>query len=284
MSIFSRFYNRISWKNYPDLSTPINERNLNNMDAAIYELDGKVVTLSKNIQNTIAAVSYDRFSDKLVITYTSGYQISFSLNSSKVVVNFKYDPETQSLILVHQDGTTQSVSIADFVASDEFEDSDTIKHYKNGEKEVFKVKDGSIDETKLEPKYLAKLNEQADRGYLYVAESEANYQGTKSYYEKSKKISQNVDTIERDVRGYADKTLDLYDMILQKMENGEFIGEKGEKGDRGESGFYAPIDNYFYLSIDGNGDLYAITNNDDTPLDFELDENGDLYIIFQDTE
>lgn len=345
MSIFSRFYNRISWKNYPDMSTPLNERNLNNMDSAIYELDGKVVDLSNNMQNTIASITYDKLNDAFVITYTSGDTRAFSINSSKVVVNFSYDPETQSLILVHQDGTTQSVSLADFVVSAEFDDSSTIEHYKNGNNNVFRVKNGSIDETKLEPQYLAKLREQADLGYLYVSESEANYQSTKDYFERTqtsansaKKSQEDAEISEVHAAQYAANTLELRDQIIEKIASGEFKGEKGDKGDqgekgekgdtgktglqgiqgiqgdkgdkgdrglqgiqgvkgaqgiqgiqgiqgekgdkgdRGDSGLVTPIQNYFTLTIDESGDLYAICDDSNTPPDFELDENGDLYL------
>lgn len=57
-------------------------------------------------------------------------------------------------------------------------------------------------------------------------------------------------------------------------------GIQGPKGDPGESGVVAPINGFFTLSVDANGDLYAVSNAEDTPIDFEYDEDtGDLYIL-----
>ena len=38
-----RVYSRINWQNEPSINTPINDINLNKMDAAIYTIDGRVV-------------------------------------------------------------------------------------------------------------------------------------------------------------------------------------------------------------------------------------------------
>lgn len=46
MSIWSKIYNRINWKNYPSTETALNELNLNKMDAALDEIDTRVVELS----------------------------------------------------------------------------------------------------------------------------------------------------------------------------------------------------------------------------------------------
>lgn len=46
MSLWSRIYERINWKDEPIEETPLSARNLNKMDAALYEIDGRVVELS----------------------------------------------------------------------------------------------------------------------------------------------------------------------------------------------------------------------------------------------
>ena len=50
----NRYYSRINWENEPSTATPLDEDNLNLMDAALYEIDGRVVEnrgLIENLQN-----------------------------------------------------------------------------------------------------------------------------------------------------------------------------------------------------------------------------------------
>lgn len=57
-------------------------------------------------------------------------------------------------------------------------------------------------------------------------------------------------------------------------------GPQGEKGEAGESGVTAPVSGFFTLSVDENGDLYALTHSENTGLSFEFDtETGNLYIV-----
>lgn len=57
-------------------------------------------------------------------------------------------------------------------------------------------------------------------------------------------------------------------------------GEKGEKGDTGESGITVPVNGFFTLAVDADGNLYAYSAEDGTTPSFEYDEEtGDLYIV-----
>jgi hypothetical protein len=56
-------------------------------------------------------------------------------------------------------------------------------------------------------------------------------------------------------------------------------GPQGEQGEPGPSGIVAPINGFFSLSVDENGDLWAYSE-DDLSLDFEFDpETGNLYVV-----
>lgn len=46
-------YNRIDWANYPSEKTPLNETNLNKMDAAIDELDNRIVNMNLTMQEPV---------------------------------------------------------------------------------------------------------------------------------------------------------------------------------------------------------------------------------------
>lgn len=57
-------------------------------------------------------------------------------------------------------------------------------------------------------------------------------------------------------------------------------GEKGENGDAGESGITAPVNGFFTLSVDADGNLWAYSADGSTSPDFEYDsETGNLYVV-----
>lgn len=57
-------------------------------------------------------------------------------------------------------------------------------------------------------------------------------------------------------------------------------GPKGEKGDPGESGITVPVNGFFTLAVDNDGNLYAYSAEDGTTPDLEYDEEtGDLYFV-----
>lgn len=58
-------------------------------------------------------------------------------------------------------------------------------------------------------------------------------------------------------------------------------GDKGDKGDTGESGVMTPIEGFFTLSVDEEGNMYVYSLEGDTAPNFELDENKNLYIVME---
>lgn len=57
-------------------------------------------------------------------------------------------------------------------------------------------------------------------------------------------------------------------------------GDKGDKGDTGESGIMVPVNGFFTLSVDEEGDLWAYSSDEGTVPDFEYDsETGNLYFL-----
>lgn len=72
MSVWSRIYDRINWKNYPSVQTPINERNLNKMDSALYDIETRVLTLNNNIQGAITSLSLNSHGDIDISTFGGG--------------------------------------------------------------------------------------------------------------------------------------------------------------------------------------------------------------------
>lgn len=57
-------------------------------------------------------------------------------------------------------------------------------------------------------------------------------------------------------------------------------GDKGDKGDTGESGVTTPVNGFFTLAVDSNGNLWAYSSESGTTPTFEYDaDTGNLYAV-----
>ena len=86
---------RIEWENEPSTNTPINETNLNKMDYAIYEIDGRVVTFDltkanqSDLLQTVKNVTYDTETGIFTFTFWNGSTVEADLNIEKIPVSFR---------------------------------------------------------------------------------------------------------------------------------------------------------------------------------------------------
>ena len=98
--------------------------------------------------------------DTGIITFTRNDGSTYELDTllEKVVVNFSYDDDTQSLILELEDGTEQTVSLAAFIDTYTGVDGTTITVTVSGGNQIgAEVKDGTITLTKLHSDVQAEL-------------------------------------------------------------------------------------------------------------------------------
>ena len=98
--------------------------------------------------------------DTGIITFTRNDGSTYELDTllEKVVVNFSYDDDTQSLILELEDGTEQTVSLAAFIDTYTGVDGTTITVTVTGSNQIgAEVKDGTITLTKLHSDVQAEL-------------------------------------------------------------------------------------------------------------------------------
>ena len=57
-------------------------------------------------------------------------------------------------------------------------------------------------------------------------------------------------------------------------------GVQGPQGPQGETGIVAPVNGFFTLTVDSEGNLYACSAENGTTPEFEYNsETGDLYIV-----
>lgn len=221
-------HSNINWENYPSEETPVNERNLNKMDAAIDVIDDRVIGLDSTkldkttAQTMVKNVEFDESTGIFTITYLSGATATLDTKLEKLAVNFSFNKETQKLVIILDDGTTQEVDLSALITQYEFTDSDTIAFQIDSTGKVSAiVKNGSITEEKLQPNYLADVKTEVAKAQNHAnasalsatessnsaTESESYAHGgtgtrenedsdnSKYYYEQAKQISQSLNGI-----------------------------------------------------------------------------------------
>lgn len=216
----NKAHSAINWENYPSDETPLNESNLNKMDAAIGVIDDRVITLDTTkatkteVATLVADVTFEESTGIITITKKNGSKITIDTQMEKIAINFVYNPTTQQIILTLIDGTKQYIDLSALITQYEFLDSDTVAFYidKDGKVSAI-VKEGSIEEKHLEPNYLAKIKVEvakAESSQQAAAKSEANAKASenaakasetaakksednaKYYYQQAKDISEGL--------------------------------------------------------------------------------------------
>ena len=175
-------YIRQYWEDYPSENTALDQEHLNHNEAGIDAVDNNVVLLDHiKLNKTDAAelvqeIDWDESNGTLTIIKMNGSRAVIDTKLEKLAVNFKYDPQTQQLVITLDDGTTQNVDLSTLITQYEFLDSDTVAFELTPEGKVKAiVKDGSITEDKLQPNYLADIKVEASKSQT-AAESASKSQ------------------------------------------------------------------------------------------------------------
>lgn len=160
----NKTYDRINWENYPSDVTPLNESNLNKIDAATDEIDNRVITLDTTkatkaeVSTLVQDVAFEEKTGIITITKKNGSKITIDTQMEKIAVNFSYNAETQQIILTLIDGTKQYIDLTALITQYEFLDSDTVAFSIDSTGKVSAiVKEASIQEKHLQPNYLADI-------------------------------------------------------------------------------------------------------------------------------
>lgn len=187
----NKAHSAINWENYPSDETPLNESNLNKMDAAIGVIDDRVITLDTTkatkteVATLVADVTFEESTGIITITKKNGSKVMIDTQMEKIAINFDYNPTTQQIILTLIDGTKHYIDLSALITQYEFLNSDTVAFYidKDGKVSAI-VKEGSIEEKHLEPNYLAKIK-------VEVAKAESSQQAA-AMSEINAKASENA--------------------------------------------------------------------------------------------
>ena len=186
----NKVYTRINWENEPSDSTPLNEYNLNKMDAAINELDNRIVEqdttkLSKvDASSDIVNWTIDEESGVITVTRRNGEKIIFDLNIEKIPVSFSLSDDG-ILTMITDDGTKFTANIGAMIPIITFNDSDEIAVSVSGtginKTYSFSIKDNSITENKLQPNFLADIKVQSASASLSASNAETSATQAQSY-------------------------------------------------------------------------------------------------------
>lgn len=179
---WKKAFERLFWKNRPSTDTPLNATDMNHIESGIDALDDRIVQLdvlkadAQVVNGMVADISVNDVDGVITVTYKNGSTKTYDTNLEKIAVNFRFDNESQRLILIMPDGTEQYVDMSALVTQYEFKDSTTIAFFvdKTGNISA-SIKNGSITDAMLETGYLAKITAQATK-----AESMANSATTSS--------------------------------------------------------------------------------------------------------
>lgn len=125
-------FQRINWKNYPNEETPLNESNLNRVDAALNEIDNRVVGFDTSkadavvVNNLVRNITIDDETGEVTITKENGTQTVLQTTLNKIAINFAYDYNTQEIVLTLNDGSEERIDISSLIQNNEFTNTETI--------------------------------------------------------------------------------------------------------------------------------------------------------------
>lgn len=169
----NKAYQRIEFENKPSVKTPINEDNMNRIDIAVDELDNRIISMDTTKANqselltTISDVTFDEKTGEFIFTKKNGSSFHIDTKLEKLVLNWRFDADTQTLYLILEDGSEMPIDLSALIVPNEFIDSDTIYFtVMDGGKVTASIKNGSITGEMLEPNYLADVTVQAELALL----------------------------------------------------------------------------------------------------------------------
>lgn len=232
-----KIYSRTYWENFPSEKTAIDAMRLNNAEAGIDNLDDRVVAMDASkvdlakANELVKEILWDESKGTITVVKMNGSKAVIDTKLEKLAVNFKYDPQTQQLIITLDDGTVQNVDLSALITQYEFIDSNTIAFEISSDGKVSAiVKEGSIQEKHLRPDYLADIK----------VESAKAVASAKSAGESETKAVASA----TDAKDSADRAQGIEDEINKKLTMTEFdVNEDGELIYTDNSAYNFVVDN-----------------------------------------
>ncbi|WP_287635570.1 hypothetical protein [Bacteroides sp.] len=234
---YQKIYSREYWENFPSEKTAINQSRLNNIEGGIDAIDDRVCALDTTkvdltkANELVKEILWDESNGTLTVVKMNGSKAVIDTKLEKLAVNFKYDPESQQLVITLDDGTAQNVDLSALITQYEFLDSDTIAFAIGSDGKVSAiVKEGSIQEKHLRPDYLADIKVESAK----AVNSATNAKASETNAAKSA----------ADAKGSADRAQGIENEINKKLTMTEFdVNEDGELIYTDNSAYNFVVDN-----------------------------------------
>lgn len=219
---YQKIYSREYWENLPSEKTAINRNRLNNIEGGIDAIDDRVCALDTTkvdltkANELVKEILWDESNGTLTVVKMNGSKAVIDTKLEKLAVNFKYDPESQQLVITLDNGTVQNVDLSALITQYEFLDSDTIAFAIGSDGKVSAiVKEGSIQEKHLRPDYLADIKVESAK----AVNSATN----------AKESETNAAKSATDAKDSADRAQGIENEINKKLTMTEFdVNEDGE--------------------------------------------------------
>lgn len=233
---YQKIYSREYWENLPSEKTAINRNRLNNIEGGIDAIDDRVCALDTTkvdltkANELVKEILWDESNGTLTVVKMNGSKAVIDTKLEKLAVNFKYNPQTQQLVITLDDGTVQNVDLSSLITEYEFLDSDTIAFEITDGKVKSIVKNGSITEDKLQPNFLADIK----------VESAKAVASAKSAGESETNAAKSA----TDSKNSADRAQEIENEINKKLTMTEFdVNEDGELIYTDNSAYNFVVDN-----------------------------------------
>lgn len=234
---YQKIYSREYWENLPSEKTAINRNRLNNIEGGIDAIDDRVCALDTTkvdltkANELVKEIFWDESNGTLTVVKMNGSKAVIDTKLEKLAVNFKYDPESQQLVITLDDGTAQNVDLSALITQYEFLEGDEIAFEVTSDGKVKPmIKGGSITEDKLQPNFLADIK----------VESAKSVASAKSAKESETKAVASA----TDAKDSADRAQGIEDEINKKLTMTEFdVNEDGELIYTDNSAYNFVVDN-----------------------------------------
>lgn len=155
------------------------------------------------VETMIKSVSFDASTGVFTFTEEGGTVHKIDTLLEKIAVNFEYDPEIQALILKLADGTTQRISLSEFVTANEVQGSDSIQVSTSGGVATISIRNGSITDSMFSSSLLATIREYANFAEVSAQNASASEVNARTYANNAAASENGAKTHEANAGEYA---------------------------------------------------------------------------------